>query len=96
VARIVVKERQAFDPCLGGHIHHVVHRAVPPAGLAADVLLLGVLRVVNQQVGASHELDVAAVALVDHAAPPAVLLGSPEVRAMRLVIGGVDNAHPAD
>ena len=72
--RIVVVQGESFD--VPGHrdVDRVLDRAVAPPDLVL-VLLLEVLRVVDQQVGAAHEAHVQRVFAVE-ARPGAEVLGS--------------------
>ena len=56
VGGVVVEQRQAARAGLGRHVHGVVDRAVAPGGLRRE-LVDGVLRVVDQQVGAVAEVE---------------------------------------
>ena len=57
----MVEERQTGDSRRKCHIRRIFNRAVAPADLVA-VFVLGVLRIMDDEVGALQELDVASVA----------------------------------
>ena len=82
VGRIVMKQHEALHAGGQGDVDGVLDAAVPPADLVA-VLVARVLRVVDHEIGAAQEGDVALVArMLRHPAR-----GVPE----RLVVGRVDH-----
>jgi len=79
VRRLMVKQRHAPRPSFDGDVGHVVGAAMSPAA-ARRVLLGRVLRILNEQVHAAHELDQATVATMNRsaaqAAPPGPVLAA--------------------
>ena len=84
VGRVVMEQHQTLHPRGQGHVDGVLDTAVPPADLV-EILLGGVLRVVDDEVRALQERDVALVTR---------MLGDPARRAPeRLVVGDVGDAR---
>ena len=92
VGRIMVKQDELAHARLAGEIGHVVDGAVPPAALCR-ILMVQVLRIVDEHVGAFEEGQVPYVAGV-HGRPelPRRLAGPP----IGLMVAGVDDRVPAD
>ena len=84
--RIVVGEGERLHPAQPRHCDHVIERAVAPADLSL-VLARPVLRVVDQQIGAGEEFDMALVLTADF---PGAISERP---GMRLVIAAIDDGH---